>query len=398
MQIITKTNDLQNLCARLSAHDYVTIDTEFMRESTYWPDLCLIQIASDEEDAIIDPLSREIDLKPLYELLANENIVKVFHAARQDIEIFHHLSGIIPAPLFDTQVAAMVCGFGEQVSYSMLVKKLTNQDLDKSSRFTDWSKRPLSNKQLNYAIGDVTHLRDIYKKLRHDLERTGRAAWLHEEMRTLSSVDTYHLEPKDAWRRLKMRVKSRRALGILMEIAAWREALAQNANQPRGRIMKDDALFDIANQAPKSQKELGNLRSVSEGFSRSEKGAALLKAVSTGLARKTEDIPPLKKGTPLDAKSLAICELLRVLLKSTAAENSVAPKMIATASDLEKLALSDNADIPALKGWRYELFGEKALRIKRGELVLTVINERVTTLEAGALPEAARAAAATPGE
>ena len=381
MQIITTNDELNALCNRLKAHPYVTIDTEFMRESTYWPDLCLIQIASDEEEAIIDPQSKGLNLAPLFELLANESVVKVFHAARQDVEIFHHLSGTIPAPLFDTQVAAMVCGFGEQVSYSLLVKKITNADLDKSSRFTDWSKRPLSPQQLHYAMGDVTYLRDIYKKLDHDLQQTGRADWLKEEMRTLTSVDTYHTEPQDAWKRLKMRVKSRRALGILVELAAWRETLAQRANLPRGRILKDDALFDIANQAPKDVKQLGGLRTVSEGFAKSDKGAEVLSAIRTGLDKNLDEIPPLKKGAPLDADALAICELLRVLLKAIAAEHNVAPKMIASGNDLEKLAISDEANIPALKGWRYELFGRQALRIKNGELVLTVRDRRVKAVE-----------------
>ncbi len=381
MQIITINDDLIALCNRLKKMPYVTLDTEFMRETTYWPDLCLIQIASDNEEAIIDPQTPALDLEPLYELLANEDVVKVFHAARQDIEIFYHLSGVIPAPLFDSQVAAMVCGFGEQVSYSMLVKKITNENLDKTSRFTDWSKRPLSNKQLTYAMGDVTHLRTIYKKLCKDLERTDRLDWLKEEMRTLTSVDTYHVEPENAWKRMKMRVKSRKALGILVELAAWREALAQRANLPRGRVLKDDALYDIANQAPETPKQLGGLRTVSEGFSKSDKGADVIKAVKTGLDKNLEDIPPLKKGTPLDAESLAICELLRVFLKATAAEHNVAPKMIASAAHLEMLALNNDADIPAMKGWRYDLFGKNALRIKNGELVLTIENKRVKAIE-----------------
>lgn len=381
MQIITATSDLTALVARLSRHDYVTVDTEFMRESTYWPDLCLIQIASDDEEAIIDPLAKGLELAPLYELMSDESTVKVFHAARQDVEIFHKLSGRIPTPLFDSQVAAMVCGYGEQVSYSQLVKKITGDDLDKSSRFTDWAKRPLSEKQLQYAMGDVTHLRIIYKKLRTMLEKSGRSGWLAEEMETLTSVETYVTEPAEAWKRMKMRVKSRKALGILMELAEWRESLAQRANIPRGRVMKDDALYDIANQAPTTVKDLGHLRAVSEGFARSEKGKEVIAAVEKGKARDIETIPPLKKGTPLDANAVAVCELLRVLLKAVAAENGVAPKMIASASDLEKLAQSDEADIPALHGWRFELFGEPALRIKRGELHLTVRNQRVQTIE-----------------
>lgn len=383
MQIVTDTDDLSALCTRLAAHDYVTVDTEFMRESTYWPDLCLIQIASDDEEAIIDPLANNISLAPLFDLMTDKSVVKVFHAARQDIEIFQKLSDEIPGPLFDTQVAAMVCGFGEQVSYSQLVKKTTGHDLDKSSRFTDWAKRPLSDKQLTYAIGDVTHLRDIYKNLKKNLENSGRAAWLEEEMKTLTSIDTYVIQPKDAWKRMKMRVKSRKALGILMELADWRESLAQKANIPRGRVLKDDALYDIANQAPKNVKDLGNLRAVSEGFARSEKGKQVVSAVERGKAKDLESIPPLKRGNALDAKAVAISELLRVLLKAVAAENGVAPKMIATASDLEKLAQSDDADIPALHGWRFELFGSPALRIKRGELLLTVKDDRVQTVETG---------------
>lgn len=381
MQIITTTPDLKDLCSRLKTHDFVTVDTEFMRESTYWPDLCLIQIASEEEEAIIDPLSDGLDMAALYDLMGETSVVKVFHAARQDIEIFFNLSGKVPTPIFDTQVAAMVCGFGEQISYSMLVQKVTKAELDKSSRFTDWAKRPLSEKQLNYAIGDVTHLRDIYKRLKKDLKKSGRSSWLDEEMKLLTSQETYDIQPVDAWKRMKMRVKSRKALGILMELAEWREKLAQSANIPRGRVLKDDALFDIANQAPKNVKDLGQLRAVSEGFARSDKGKQVLSAVERGKAKDIESIPPLKKGTPLDAEAMAICELLRVLLKAIAAKNGVAPKLIASTNDLEKLALNDNADIPALAGWRYELFGLPALRIKRGELLLTVKNQRVQTIE-----------------
>ena len=381
MQIITTTEDLSALCARLSAHDFVTVDTEFMRESTYWPKLCLIQIASREEEAIIDPLAPDIDLASLFALLANEDVVKVFHAARQDVEIFYHLSGAIPAPLFDSQIAAMVCGFGEQVSYSMLVKKITGADLDKSSRFTDWAKRPLSKKQLTYALGDVTHLRDIYLKLQKDLAKSGRSAWLGEELLTLTSTSTYDIQPNEAWRRLKMRVNNRRALGILVELAAWREALAQSANIPRGRVMKDDALYDVANQAPSSAKELGQLRSVSEGFAKSDKGKDVLAAIARGQAKSMDEIPPLKKGTPLDANAMAVCELLKVYLKAVAAQNNVAPKLIASVADLEKLALSDTAAIPAMKGWRFDLFGRQALRLKRGELVLAIENQRVKAVE-----------------
>lgn len=381
MQIITSTFDLEALCANLKDGDYVTVDTEFMRESTYWPDLCLIQIANDTTAVLIDPLSKDIDLSSFFALMSDESVVKVFHSARQDIEIIHNLSNTIPTPLFDTQVAAMVCGFGDQVSYSMLVKKITNNNVDKTSQYTDWAKRPLSNKQLEYALGDVTHLRDIYKKLRAELEKSAREPWLEEEMQTLTSPSTYVTNPKDAWKRLKMRVKSRRALGILIELASWREQLAQSANIPRGRVMKDDALYDIANQAPKTIEQLGQLRSVSQGLAKSNKGQDVLKAVEHGQQADIETIPPLKKGTPLDANASAIMELLRVFLKAVAANEGVAPKVIASTADLEKLSLSDNADIPALAGWRYDLFGRDALRIKHGELVLTIKNNKVRAID-----------------
>lgn len=380
MNIITTNEGLSAACKRLAAADFVTVDTEFMRESTFWPDLCLIQIASEEAEYIIDPLANGIDLRPFFDLMGQESITKVFHAARQDIEIIHKLSGTIPKPLFDTQVAAMVCGFGESVSYVNLVKKITGSELDKSSRFTDWRKRPLSDKQTRYAMGDVTHLRDIYRHLKATLEKTGRASWLMEEMGMLTSEQTYISHPEDSWKRLKMRVRKPRALAIMMELAEWRERLAQSQNLTRGRIMKDEAIYDIANQAPRTREELANLRTISKAVANSARGRELLAAVERGLARDVATLPKINSGRRLPVEAGAIVELLRVLLKACAATHGVAPKLIANAADLEKIAVSDKADVPAMHGWRYDLFGRDALALKRGKTVLGIKNGRITAM------------------
>jgi ribonuclease D len=312
--------------------------------------------------------------------MADQSVTKVFHAARQDIEIVYSEAQIIPAPIFDTQVAAMVCGFGESVSYVNLVKKVTGGDIDKSSRFTDWSRRPLSEKQLVYAMGDVTHLRDVYRHLKSELESSGRASWLDEEMGTLTDTKTYISEPEEAWRRLKLRVKNRRALAVLIELAAWRDRLAQSQDVPRSRILRDDALYDIANQAPTSTEQLGQLRSLSDGFSRSSRAKEIVEAVKKGLARDVKSLPPLNNGQPLSAAASATVELLKVLLKSAAAHHRVAPKLIASSEDLERIAVEREPDIAALKGWRRQLFGEDALRLKRGELALTIGGGEVVTI------------------
>lgn len=380
MKVITETHVLEETCKRLKTSAFLTVDTEFLRETTFWPKLCLIQIASGEEEVIIDPLARGIDLGAFFDLMADEKIVKVFHAARQDVEIIYHLAKVIPTPLFDSQVAAMVCGFGDSVSYSMLVKKITQVDLDKSSRFTDWSRRPLSDKQLRYAIGDVTHLRGIYTHLKKELETSSRSAWLDEEMAILIDPATYHTQPEDAWKRMKMRVKTQKSLSVMAEVAAWRERQAQDSDIPRGRVIKDDAIYDIANQMPRSVTELGQLRTVSEGLAKSPRGRDILDAVEAGIARNGDGLPALKKNRPPAAETVAIVDLLRVLLKSVAASKGVAAKLIATADDLEKIALDDNANVPALKGWRREMFGNAALAIKRGELALTIDNGEVTVI------------------
>jgi ribonuclease D len=380
MRFITTTPELSELCRRLSQHSFVTVDTEFIREQTFWPKLCVVQLAGPGEEAIVDPLATGIDLAPFYDLMANERVVKVFHAARQDLEIVWNQAHLIPHPIFDTQVAAMVCGFGESVSYVSLVKQLTGQNLDKTSRFTDWARRPLSEKQLVYALADVTHLRDIYSRLMEELEASGRVRWLDEEMAELTSPSTYETRPEEAWRRLKLRVRNRKGLAVLIELAAWRDKLAQSLDVPRSRILRDEALYDIANSTPTDTAQLGHLRSLSEGFSRSGRAKEIVEAVNRGLKRDPRTLPPTREGTGLPAEKLATVELLRVLLKACAARSKVAPRLIADAEHLERLAAEDEPDIPALKGWRYELFGAEAQRLKRGELALKIEKGEVVPL------------------
>ena len=335
--------------------------------------------------------SAGIDLAPFYELMANERVVKVFHAARQDLEIVWTQARLIPHPIFDTQVAAMVCGFGESVSYVNLVKQITGRDLDKSSRFTDWARRPLTERQLVYALGDVTHLRDVYKRLEAELKSTGRSRWLDEEMAELIDARTYETPPEDAWRRLKLRVKNRKGLAVLIELAAWRERAAQAQDVPRNRILRDEALYDIASHAPTDVAQLSQLRSLSEGFGRSARAKEIVEAVKRGLARDPKTVPPVARGhAACRPRRRATVELLRVLLKACAARNKVAPRLIADADDLERLAVEDDPDVPALKGWRYELFGAEAQRLKRGEVALKVVDGEVVTVAIA--PDAAKAA------
>ncbi len=370
MDVIDTTKALEKVCAELAGEPFITVDTEFMRESTYWPDLCLIQMAGAEHEVIVDPCADGIKLAPFYALMADQGVLKVFHAARQDIEIIHHLSGTIPAPLFDTQIAAMVCGFGDSVSYSNLAKQLAGADIDKSSQYTDWSARPLSKKQLKYALSDVTHLRTVYGELKAHLEETGRTHWLNEEMEILKDPATYVTEPEDAWKRLKLRVKSQRALAILIALAAWREREAVARNQPRQRILKDDAIYDIAGQAPKDRKELGRLRSVSEALAKSARADGILKAVEIGKAR---DLATLPKPAGRDAQgqdAKALVDLLKVLLQAIAQDQKVAAKMIASADDLRAIAAGQTDGLAALSGWRGELFGQKALDLSAGRIAL----------------------------
>ena len=382
MKLITHTDALQDAVATLSKSDFVTVDTEFIRESTYWPQLCLIQLASDDIAVIVDPLSPEIDLAPIFSLMKNQNVVKVFHAARQDVEIIYKLGNIIPSPLFDTQVAGAVCGFGESVSYEQIVERVTGQHIDKSSRYTDWSRRPLSDKQLSYALADVTHLRDVYKYLDKTLEKTGRTHWIDDEMSILTSTKTYDMPNEDAWKRIKGRIRKPRELAVLQQIAAWREQEAKNRNVPRGRILKDECLIEIATQQPKDADALAKLRSISKGWERSAAAAELLKAVQTGLTTDLSTLPPIHKHVPVANGTAAAVELLRVLLKLVADEENIAPRIIANNDELEKIAKQESDDnVPALEGWRYKIFGEKAEKLLNGNLGFYFHNGKILTKE-----------------
>ena len=380
MEPITKTKKLAEACARLAQHPFVTVDTEFLRESTYYPVLCVAQMASPDEAVVVDAIADGIDLAPFFALMGDEKVIKVFHAARQDIEICWHEAGIIPHPIVDTQVAAMVLGYGDSISYDQLVQRITGDSLDKSHRFTDWTRRPLSEAQLAYAISDVTHLRDVYLKLAADLEQRGRSEWMREEMKVLTSAETYRFEPEHAWERLKTRVRKPKELAVLVEVAAWREREAQARDVPRSRVIKDDVIGDIALQAPTTIERLGGLRSLPRGFERSKWGEAIVEAVKRGLARDPKTLPRLDR--PRGAvNGQAIVELLKVLLRMTAERHGVAAKVIATVDDLDRIAGDDEADVPALKGWRRDLFGEKALALKHGKLALAVEKNRVVVVE-----------------
>ena len=380
MNVITKTSDLAALCARLARHPYVAVDTEFMRETTFWPKLCLVQLAGPGDAACVDPLAPALDLAPFHQLMADPGVVKVFHAARQDVEIVYVMGKIIPHPLFDTQVAAMVCGFGESISYVNLVKQLTNADIDKTSRFTDWARRPLSDKQLEYALGDVTHLCEIYLKLQAELEATGRAHWLEQEMAVLEDPASYETKPEDSWKRLKARVKGRKGLAVLIELAAWRERAAQAQDVPRSRILRDEQLYDIANHMPTKVEQLAEMRTLSTGFARSGRAREIIDCVTAGLARDLKTLPAQEQGVIVPPDKIALVELLRVLLKASAARNRVAPRLIADTEDIERLATEKAPNVPALKGWRRELFGEDALRLKTGELAISVEKGQVVTV------------------
>jgi ribonuclease D len=380
MALITETEELGAVCRRFAGEPFVTVDTEFLRETTFWPRLCLVQIASPSEAVVVDAMAEALDLTPFFELMANPGPVKVFHAARQDLEIIWNLSKLIPAPLFDTQVAAMVCGFGEQVSYGDLVKTIMKVTLDKSSRFTDWSRRPLLPAQAEYAIADVTYLRGIYTYLRSKLEETGRQGWLSDEMALLTSPSTYEQHPGNAWERFRNRVRKPRDLAVLMEVAAWREAEAQARDVPRSRVLKDDALVELALAAPRSAEDLANLRAFPRGMERSRGAAGILAAVARGLARDPKTLPKIERDRRNGGNGATV-ELLRVLLRHVSESHGVAAKMIATAEDLEAIAADDQASVPALTGWRREMFGAKALELKHGRLALTMEQGKVVPLE-----------------
>lgn len=374
--VITEQERLEATCRLFAGSDYVTIDTEFMRERTYWPQLCLVQLARPAKDAddgeidavIIDPLS-DLDLEPLFELMRDRSVLKVFHAARQDVEIFVNLMNEAPQPLFDTQVAAMVCGYGDQVGYETLVRRVAKETIDKSSRFTDWARRPLSPKQLTYAIGDVTHLRDIYEDFAVRLGATGRSSWVEAEIDVLTTRETYIVEPEHAWRRIKTRSNDRRFLGVVRTLAEWRERQAQDRNVPRGRILKDDAILEIAAAKPTSRDQLMALRSLQREGRKSATADAILQVVAAGLENPA-DAPPRPPQRNVKPEGQALSELLRVLLKTKAEELGVAQRLIASAADLEALAHDGPEGSPVMSGWRREAFGDDALKLMNGGIAL----------------------------
>ena len=381
MELITTNDALFGLCAELAKQRYITVDTEFLREKTFWPQVCLIQTAGQEIEAMIDPLAEGLDLAPFYKLLANENVLKVMHGCRQDIEIFFHQAQTIPKPLFDTQIAAMVCGFGDAVGYETLIRKTTGGKIDKGSRFTDWSQRPLSDNQLTYALADVTHLRGAFEYLENELIENGRGAWLDEETAFLSDPEIYTQRPNNAWKRLRMQDRRPHVIGVLIEVAAWRETEAQSRNVPRNRILKDDALRELALQGPKDKRALTRLRAVPKGFEGSRYADPLLEAVARGHKMEKDDLPDMPRPAVNRPGIGPLVDLLKVLLKQRSEETGVAPKLIANVSDLERIASDEDPDVAALKGWRYEIFGQYAEALKAGKLALASQDDTVVLVE-----------------
>ena len=385
MITITTTEALAEFCARATAHPYVTVDTEFLRERTYYSKLCLVQLAVPGDDAknavLVDPLAEGLSLDPLYALFRDPKVVKVFHAARQDLEIFFVDAGVIPAPLFDTQVAAMVCGHGDQVGYETLVRKIARADLDKSSRFTDWSRRPLSEAQKKYALGDVTHLRRIYEVLAAELEETGRGPWVEEEMAVLKDPATYRVEPSEAWLRVKTRTNSGKFLAVVKELARFREGYAQSRDIPRSRVFKDDALLELASTKPADMNDLSRSRLLLREARRGEIAEGILAAVRVGLETPADQMPKAPdNGRDKLQVNPALADLLRVLLKARSEETKVAQRLIANASDLDLLA-AGRRDVAALRGWRAEVFGDDALRLCEGKLALAAKGQSVRVIE-----------------
>ncbi|HWD13688.1 ribonuclease D [Pseudochrobactrum sp. sp1633] len=378
MELITTTQGLEEAVSQLSKSAFVTVDTEFIRETTFWPELCLIQMASPDTTALVDALAPGIDLRPFFELMANKAIVKVFHAARQDIEIVFHLGNLIPEPVFDTQVAAMVCGFGDAISYDQLVARITGVNLDKSSRFTDWRRRPLSDKQLDYALADVTHLRDVYLYLQDRLTKENRGDWVSEEIRILTARETYDVHPDDAWKRLKIRLRKPAELAVMQRVAAWRERAARERNVPRGRVIKDDTIQEIAQQQPRDSEALSRLRTIPKGWERSAYANGLVEAINDALSLSKEDMPRLPKQYNAPEGTGAASDVLKLLLKIITEDHGVAAKVVASSDDIDQIAAKgDAADVPALKGWRRELFGEKALRMIEGKIGIKFENRKI---------------------
>jgi ribonuclease D len=380
--LITETEALAALCERLRRESFVTVDTEFMRERTYWPELCLVQLGGEHEVAVVDALAPGLDLAPLGALLADVNVVKVFHAARQDVEIFLLRFGAVPVPLYDTQIAAMVAGFGDQVSYDALARALANASIDKAHRFSDWAARPLSPAQIAYAAADVTHLRHIYTGLTARLEREGRTKWVAEEMAALAEPATYRADPETQWERLKPRSHNRRFLGLLRAAAAWREREAQRVNIPRQRLVKDETLLEIAATAPATAADLARARGISEGFAKGKSGASLLAALAEARTLPDSALPEIPRDRAGPSPSPALVALLKVLLAAQSEAHHVAPRLLANSDDLERLAAGDT-DVPALQGWRREVFGEQALALRAGRVALGVDGRRVKLIATG---------------
>lgn len=382
MQWISTTSELEKACQKLAQEDFVAVDTEFMRESTFWPQLCLVQAAGGKTEVLIDPLSDDLDLAPFFDLLKDKSVVKVFHACRQDLEIFFHQGDrLIPSPLFDSQIAAMAIGLGDSISYDNLVKECLGIHLDKGSRFTDWSRRPLTDKQSSYALADVTHLRDLFPELRQKLADMNRLSWVDEEMKILTDPDTYRMDPDLAWKRLKIRKRTPQWLAGLKAAAYWRETEAQTRDVPRNRIMKDDGIYELAHAGPTSQQDLAQLRAVPKGFERSKPAANLIDIMKTALDDPKAYAPKVEKSRPPVQSPQSTVEILKVLLKIVSETKHVAPRLIATVSDLEKIALDDEADVPALKGWRRTVFGDDAIRLKHGDLAIMLENGEPTLVE-----------------
>ena len=381
MRLLTTTSELNQACAQFQTSRYVTIDTEFLREKTFWPKLCLIQIAMPGFEALIDPLAEGINMSGFFEILKNPDILKVMHGCRQDIEIFYKEAGIIPSPMMDTQVMAMVCGYGDSISYEALVKRIAKGTIDKGSRFTDWSRRPLNNDQLTYALADVTYLRDIFEILENELNKRGRLAWLSEEMDILTNPETYNQSPENAWKRLKFQDKRPHIMGVVIELAKWREIQAQTRDLPRNRILKDDAIREIALQNPKKPEDFDKMRSVPTGFIYSRNAAGLMEAIEAGRKLTKKDLPPPPPVFDNRPGIGPLVDLLKVLLKYCCEENQVAPKLIASVAELERIASDDNPDVKCMEGWRKDVFGAAAMDLKNGRLALASENDRILIIK-----------------
>lgn len=384
MKTITTTEELATYCAMAAKHDYVTVDTEFLRERTYYSKLCLVQLAvqSNEADSavLVDPLVEGMSLEPLYDLFRDTSVVKVFHAARQDLEIFFVDAGVIPDPLFDSQVAAMVCGFGEQAGYETLVRKICKLPVDKTSRFTDWSRRPLSDAQKTYALADVTHLRDVYEYLAKKLQTSGRDKWVAEELRVLTNPATYRVDPEEAWKRIKTRNSSGKFLSVVRELARFREDYAQSRDVPRSRVYKDDALVELASTKPATHQDLGRSRLLMREGRKGEIADGILAAVKAGLECPPEKAPKVDTSNDKLQVNPALADLLRVLLKAKTEDYGVASKLIASAADLDLMA-AGKRDVAALQGWRLDVFGRDALRLCDGDIALAVKGQSIEVIE-----------------